>query len=779
MLTVMLAMLGTAIQTPTVIWADAFEARERGVESAESRAYHVWTWANYATAAEITVGTETLIVAADPAATGFQWKRAGTVTLPQGRAGVTVSENVATIVLAVSDGYDPAKAASDMRVSDQPTAIGDGRAILDRDTNTLYSMTKFSDKASWEQFSEPLREKFLVACGLWPMPERTPLNAKITEVARHTDYIVEKVSFEAYPGFLVTGNLYRPVGDGPYPGVINPHGHWTNGRFEDTELCSVAGRCITFARMGMAAFTYDMVGYNDSRQFPKGWGHSGGNVSEDVRKREALWGIHPFAMQLWSAVRALDFMESLPYVDKDNLACTGASGGGTQTFALCAIDQRVKVSAPVNMISHSMQGGCPCENAPIIRLNASNMEIGALMAPRPMMMISATGDWTRATPTVEYPAIKGVYSLYDAADKVESVQIDAGHNYNKASREGVYRFFGKHVLGSDAFAEYTEPPFTLEPIDSLKVFPGEDPPAGYPNYEQLVASIIGSTRAKWNQSLPKDAASELDAFRSRSVPALKHAMGLVVPTAGTLNVRALGTENRGTYSITRIRVGNSGKKDAVPVLLYSPATKALKGTVVIAHGQGKAALADIENGGPGPLINALIANGRAVMTFDAFLTGEHHAAMKRTERLNKSFPDTFLPTDTAYRVQDVLTVLALARTSEYARGPVAVLGIGDAGLWSLFAAAVDGEVSHTLIDANQFDPNDDTAWAGKAYIPSIRSLGDVVTASALVSRQTLKLFNGEAWGDAVSVYATLAGKTADAVQVGGGVTPDAVITALQ
>ncbi|MDZ4858525.1 MAG: acetylxylan esterase [Candidatus Hydrogenedentes bacterium] len=775
MIAVVLALIGTALQTPAVLWVDAFEAREQGIDIGDAREYHVWAWADLGVSAELTLGTESLTVA--PGDVGFQWKRAGSVSMPKGLAGVALSENIATVVLTTIDTYDPAKVSGDRRVNDQPAAFGDGRASIDRDTNTLYSMTPFADKNAWEQFAAPLREKFLVSSGLWPMPDRTPLNTKIVEVAKHPDYIVEKVSFEAHPGFLVTGNLYRPLGDGPYPGVICPHGHWTTGRFEDTETCSVAGRCITFARMGMAAFSYDMVGYNDSRQFPKGWGHSGGNVSEDVRRREGLWGIHPFALQLWTAVRALDFMESLPYVDKNKLACTGASGGGTQTFALSAVDPRVKVSAPVNMISHSMQGGCPCENAPIIRFNASNMEVGALMAPRPMMMIAASGDWTRATPTVEYPAIRSVYTLYDAADNVESVRIEAGHNYNKDSREGVYRFFGKHLLGGDQWAAYAEPDFAVEVVDALKVFPGDAPPEGYPTQEQLVAQLIESSRAKWAATLPKDSAG-LDAFRAQARPALMHAMGLAIP-GGALSVRNVSAEERGEYSIKRLRAGVNGQKDALPVLLYSPASKALKGTVVIAHEDGKAALADVESGGPGALIQALLADGRAVLTFDAFLTGEHHAATKRTERLEKSFPDTFLPTDTAYRVQDVLTAIAVARTGEYTRGPVDVLGIGDAGIWALFAAAVDGGVAHVLIDANNFDPDDDASWAAGPYIPSIRSLGDVTTASVLVAPNALAIFDGKAWNAAAESYAMVTGKDADAVLFTGGVAPESVLAALQ
>lgn len=781
MIPVLFALFGTVLQSPHVTWVDAFEARENGITLDEAQTYHVWAWVEAGTPAEITLGTQTLKVAADTGQSSYQWKRVGDIKLPKGKIGVAVGDSVASIALTTLDSFDPMKVAGDLRANSQPISIGDERASIDRDTNTLYTMTPFKTKEEWEQFATPLREKFLVACGLWPMPERTPLNAKIDEVAKHPDYIVEKVSFEARPGFLVTGNLYRPNGKGPYPGIICPHGHWATGRFENTDTCSVPARCITFARMGMAAFSYDMVGYNDSRQFPKGWGHSGGNVSDDVRRREGLWGIHPFAMQLWSSVRALDFMESLPYVNKDKLACTGASGGGTQTFALCAIDSRVKVSAPVNMISHSMQGGCPCENAPIIRFNASNMEIGSLMAPRPMMMIAATGDWTRDTPAVEYPAIKGVYALYGAQDDVESIQIDAGHNYNKASREGVYRFFGKHLIGGDNWKSFTEPAYEMEPVDALKVFPGTDPPAGYPTYEEIVAQIRETTRAKWTSILPKDEAG-LDAFRATARTALVHAMGLALPQAGELSVKNLGKDDRGDYTLVRLRIALNSRKEALPALLYLPASKAMKGTVVVAHGAGKAALADLEKGGPGPLVQALLADGRAVLAFDAFLIGEHNTPNRRTERLKKSFPDTFLPTDTSYRVQDVLTAIAYARGGEFARGPVDVVGVGAGGLWGLFASAVDGNVRSVAVDADQFAVDDDKAWAEGPYIPSIRSLGDVTTAMTLVAPHGLTIFNDNAkgaWCAAAQTYARVTQQSADKLVSTDAMTPEAVVAALQ
>ena len=94
------------------------------------------------------------------------------------------------------------------------------------------------------------------------MPEKTPLNAKVFGRIERDGYSIEKVYFQSYPGFYVGGNLYRPrgQGNGPFPGVLNPHGHWSNGRFADEKSGSIAARCINFARQGMVAFSYDMVG---------------------------------------------------------------------------------------------------------------------------------------------------------------------------------------------------------------------------------------------------------------------------------------------------------------------------------------------------------------------------------------------------------------------------------------------------------------------------------------------------------------------------------------
>src|SRR2546428_13708580 len=145
----------------------------------------------------------------------------------------------------------------------------DQRAGKIKDLNTPREFPAIHSRSEWESRAKDIREQILVSCGLWPLPERTPLNARIFGKVERDGYSVEKAYFQTYPGFYLAGNLYRPLGkgSGPFPAILNPHGHWPNGRMADTKEGSIAARCINFAKQGMIAFSYDMVGYNDT-QFP-------------------------------------------------------------------------------------------------------------------------------------------------------------------------------------------------------------------------------------------------------------------------------------------------------------------------------------------------------------------------------------------------------------------------------------------------------------------------------------------------------------------------------
>jgi hypothetical protein len=353
-----------------------------------------------------------------------------------------------------------------------------------RTLNDKFAPPRLTTADAWKAHADYVRAHVLASAGLVPLPEKTPLQPQVFGEVTRADYRVSKVYFESLPGFFVTGNLYRPVGDGPFPAVLSPHGHWTYGRLENTSLTSGPGRAIGLARQGFVVFTYDMVGYNDSQQLPHTFGG----------KAEHIWGLSLGGLQLWNGLRALDFLETLPYVQRDAIGMTGESGGGSQTFLLAAVDPRVKVAVPVNMISLHMQGGCLCENPPGLRLELTNVDIAASIAPRPMLMVSATGDWTNETMEVEYPAVRAVYDLLGAGDKVQAVRMTADHNYNKDSREAMYGWMMRWFKGAPADTKIEERSFSVEPLQNLLVFHRRDLPAGAVTPAQFTAGWIAAAR---------------------------------------------------------------------------------------------------------------------------------------------------------------------------------------------------------------------------------------------------------------------------------------------
>ena len=302
----------------------------------------------------------------------------------------------------------------------------DSRNTNTLDTDTHAKLPEFHSLHDWEKRKSQLRRQILSATGLYPLPKRGAPRAQVFGKLQRDGYTIEKVLLETLPGYYLGGNLYRPFNrPGKLPGIVNPHGHWTYGRLENQDLFSGQALGMSLAKQGYVVFAYDMVGYNDTIQTP----HKFGTPTEQ------LWSFGPLQLQLWNSINATDFVASLPDVDTSKLAVTGASGGATQAFLLAAVDDRLSFAAPVNMVSAIMQGGDFCENSPGLRIGTNNVEIAAMFAPKPMLLVSATGDWTRNVPREEFPAIQRIYQLYGKPENVEVIQIEAPHNFNKSSRE--------------------------------------------------------------------------------------------------------------------------------------------------------------------------------------------------------------------------------------------------------------------------------------------------------------------------------------------------------
>lgn len=301
--------------------------------------------------------------------------------------------------------------------------------------------SKWNDQASWEKRAVVIRQGIIDGLQISKLNAvKGNFNPIISEPIKvngyiETDgYIVENIAIESFPGFYITGNLYRPASEGgKHPAILSPHGHWFDRRFSE----EVQKRCAVLARMGAIVFAYDMIGYGESLQ-----------VDHNI----------PIALllQTWNSKRVLEYLLSRPDVDPDRIGMTGASGGATQTFVLAAIDERIAVSVPAVQVSAHFFGGCACESGmPIHRSRdhqTNNVEIAALFAPKPMLIISNGSDYTHNTPRIEYPYIQKVYALYDAEHKVENEHFPHQlHDYGYDKRVVMYNFFSQH-LGLDLHA---------------------------------------------------------------------------------------------------------------------------------------------------------------------------------------------------------------------------------------------------------------------------------------------------------------------------------------
>ncbi|MYC81737.1 MAG: hypothetical protein F4X19_06540 [Acidobacteria bacterium] len=619
----------------------------------------------------------------------------------------------------------------------------DQRATRIRHLHLPYTFQPFLTEEAWLKRAGDLRRQIEVSTGLWPPVEKSPLKARIFGKVSKGDYSIEKVFFESYPGFYVTGNLYRPVGKkGPFPGILTPHGHWAYGRLENQSLASMPGLGINLARQGHVVFAYDMLAYNDSRQVK--------DHRRPLDRSFSLWGIDWLGIQLWNSIRSVDFLQSLSDVDSDRIGCTGASGGGTQTFLLTAVDDRVKVSAPVNMISHYMQGGCICENQANLRLDTNNMEIGALMAPRPLLMVSASGDWTRETPRVEFPAVQSVYRLLGAGHKAQTMQSMADHNYNRESREAVYAWFGRWLLGESDASQFSEKRFRLGSPSEFLVFFGRDLPESAVTEEEMLASLKDSFRRQIDDLRPRDSEG-LSRFRELMSPALQHALAVGYPDP--CDVMAVPVPSSKPGGSREFHIGRVGRGDRVPAALWFPRGKRRNLTAtLLVHPEGKAALEAPD----ASWVRPLLARGHLVMSIDAFNTG---AAQARRD-MSDPFFTTYNRTDVSNRVQDILTAVAfLESRPEVAR--VNLVGVGKGGLWSLLARALAPQLHRTLVDVSNFSSGEDRAYLEHLYVPVLRRAGDFKTAAMLAPATRLLIHNtGESFNtDWFRQAYELAGKT--------------------
>ena len=489
-----------------------------------------------------------------------------------------------------------------------------------RNIHKQYVPYHYETAADWKRFADWLRTHLKVSLSILPEPALKPLNAKVFGRWVGEGYICEKVAFESLPGFFSTGNLYSPKSPRKkMPAILCPHGHWKDGRLHDWDPTgSVPARCIQLARMGAVVFSYDMVGYNDSCQ-----------LEHRTTPEDRLSGLRMAALQTWNSVRALDCVESLPGVDARKIGVTGTSGGATQTYFLAAADKRIAAAAPICMISYRMQGGCICENPPLLRISATNVDVARLIAPRPLFMGSCTGDWTKATPTEEFPAVKNIYGLLGADGKLHHLHVNDEHNYNRQMREAVYGFFNQYLFGAATVSPIDEPFVHRPPLRDRMVWWGCSAPK--PLSEKALNKL-------WTDHIDSALAPLLispDRVRKTLGPLLKHILALtpadiqLAPDAAPASPSPVGQWDR-NYAGERILIVSDADIDPATqadssisfpdTYLRSPLAERVRSIIAAVESvDERVGVKGLGSGGPACLIAAALSS--KIKTVEADMAG--------------------------------------------------------------------------------------------------------------------------------------------------------------
>ena len=322
----------------------------------------------------------------------------------------------------------------------------EGKLMLD------YLSTLYHNKEEWEARRDSLRREvrqrleldaFLDSCVLGK-----PL---LSKVRKHDGYTTQNICIELTPDQHLFGTIYASTKKGKHALIICPDGHWPYRYRKDEQQ-----RLGTLARMGAVCVDFDLYGWGESEQ-------EVGAAAHHTSRAHVYQAACGYIL--------LDYMlKNRKDIDPQRVGVMGGSGGGTHTVLLSLLDDRVTASAPVVHLASHFDGGCPCESGKPVQLAAGGTcepELAAVMAPKPMLIVSDDGDWTSSVPTLEFPYLQRIYGFYGATDNVRNVHLSGErHDFNRNKRQAVYDFF-IDVFGLDR-SMLDESKVEIEPAEALK-----------------------------------------------------------------------------------------------------------------------------------------------------------------------------------------------------------------------------------------------------------------------------------------------------------------------
>lgn len=311
---------------------------------------------------------------------------------------------------------------------------------------------------AWQARRNSLRQELQEMLGLWPMPERTDLRATVTGTLDQEDFVVEKLHFQSLPGLYVTANLYRPRNlPGPLPAILYACGHAqvkTNG-VSCGNKTFYQHHGIWFARHGYVCLLIDTLQLGEIE----------GDHHGTYRLGQWWWnsrGYTPAGVEAWNGIRALDYLESRPEVDRQRIGMTGRSGGGSYTWTTAALDERIRVAAPVagitdlenQVVDGVVDGHCDC----MFFVNTHRWDFAlnaALLAPRPLLIVNTDADPIFPLTGVQrlHAQVRRLYELHQASTHLGLVIVPGGHVDTQDLQVPVFRWFNRHLKNDTSVIE--------------------------------------------------------------------------------------------------------------------------------------------------------------------------------------------------------------------------------------------------------------------------------------------------------------------------------------
>ena len=325
-----------------------------------------------------------------------------------------------------------------------------------------------------QAYQENLRTFFIKQLG--GFPERTPLNAQTVASGETEWFRYEKVIFESLPHFYVTGMLYLPKTAGPYPGIIVPCGHSTNGKASE----AYQRASMLLAANGMASFCYDPIGQGERYMYLKedGTPEFGSTLEHTlVGVGAILTGTNTATYRIWDGMRAIDFLQSRSDIDPERIGCTGNSGGGTLTSYLMALDERIYCAAPSCYLTTfdrllNTIGPQDAEQNIYgqIAYGMDHPDYIHLRAPKPTLICAATQDFFDISGTWDtFREAKRIFSRMGFSERVDLIENDDKHGFNQPQREAAARWMSRWLLGQDRVI--VEPEFTVFTDEEMQCTP--------------------------------------------------------------------------------------------------------------------------------------------------------------------------------------------------------------------------------------------------------------------------------------------------------------------